>query len=138
MVGFLDNLEKDGALPRSILYPLNPSDFPAVAVLGGSFVRENEPGWIQLGPAWWFNDHATGMRAQLEAVANYGLLSSFVGMTTDSRSLLSLIRHEYFRRILCDWIGDRVAAGAFPADEVMLGRLIRAIVYDNPRRALSL
>ncbi|MEJ1973374.1 MAG: glucuronate isomerase [Lacunisphaera sp.] len=127
-----------GALPRTILYPLNPVDFPALAVLSGSFVQGNSAGWVQLGPAWWFNDHAAGMRAQLEAIANYGLLSSFVGMTTDSRSLLSMVRHEYFRRILCDWLGDQVAAGMLPADEAELGRLVQAIVIGNPRRALSL
>lgn len=138
VVGFLDDLESGGALPRTIFYPLNPVDFPALAVLSGSFVGEGIAGKVQLGPAWWFNDHGTGMRAQLEAIANCGLLSAFVGMTTDSRSLLSMVRHEYFRRVFCDWLGDQVVAGALPADEAELGRLIRAVVCDNPRQALSL
>jgi glucuronate isomerase len=138
LVAFLDDLESDGALPRTILYPLNPVDFPALATLGGSFVGEGIAGEVQLGPAWWFNDHVTGMRAQLEAIANHGLLSTFIGMTTDSRSLLSMVRHEYFRRVLCDWLGDQVAAGSLPHDEAQLGRLVRKIVCDNPRQALSL
>lgn len=136
--GLLDDLESAGHLPRTILYPLNPVDFPALAVLSGSFVEDGVPGKVQLGPAWWFNDHASGVRAQLEATANYGLLSTFIGMTTDSRSLLSMTRHEYFRRVLCGWLGDQVAAGVMPADEVQLGRLVRAIAYENPRRALAL
>ena len=138
LCAFLDDLEKAGALPRTILYPLNPVDFPSMAVLGGSFAEDGVRGKIQLGPAWWFNDHAGGMRAQLEAVASHGLLSVFVGMTTDSRSLLSMTRHEYFRRLFCDWVGEQAVRGAFPDDLAQLGQLVEAICYENPRRALSL
>lgn len=138
LVAWLDELEAAGALPRTMLYPLNPADFAPLAVLSGSFVREGAPAHVQLGPAWWFNDHAAGMRAQLEAMANYGLLSAFVGMTTDSRSLLSMVRHEYFRRVLCDWIGEQVERGALPDDPVQLGGLVRAISHDNARRLLTL
>ena len=138
LVAWLDDLEGAGALPRTILYPLNPTDFAPLAVLAGSFVEDGVPGKLQLGPAWWFNDHAAGMRAQLEAISNYGLLSVFIGMTTDSRSLLSMARHEYFRRVFCDWLGEQAEAGALPSDFTELGALVRAISGDNARRYLSL
>ncbi len=138
LVGWLDDLEGAGALPRTILYPLNPVDFAPLAVLSGSFVREGGPGHVQLGPAWWFNDHAAGMRAQLEAIANYGVLSVFIGMTTDSRSLLSMVRHEYFRRVCCDWVGAESESGALPADPAELAALVRAVCHDNAHRALAL
>lgn len=138
LVAWLDDLESAGALPRTILYPLNPTDFAPLAVLAGSFVGDGTPGHVQLGPAWWFNDHAPGMRAQLEAVANYGLLSVFIGMTTDSRSLLSMVRHEYFRRVFCDWLGAQAEAGAMPSDVEELGVLVRAVCHGNARRALAL
>lgn len=133
---FLDDLEREGCLPRTILYPLNPADFAALAALTGSFAEDGVRGKIQLGPAWWYNDHALGIRAQLEAIAAHGLLSTFIGMTTDSRSLLSMARHETFRRVLCDWLGDQVEAGALPDDDGLLGPLVRAVSYDNARRWL--
>jgi len=133
---FLDDLEQAGCLPRTILYPLNPADYAAVATLTGSFAEDGVRGKIQLGPAWWYNDHAWGIRQHLDALASYGLLSTFIGMTTDSRSLLSMVRHEYFRRVLCDWLGDQVQAGALPADDQLLGPLVRAVSYENARRCL--
>ncbi|MEO6003928.1 MAG: glucuronate isomerase [Opitutus sp.] len=138
LCGFLDHLETEGRLPRTILYPLNPVDFAALATLSGSFVEDGVAGKVQLGPAWWFNDHASGMRAQLEAIANHGLLSVSIGMTTDSRSLLSMTRHEYFRRVLCGWLGEQVERGAFPNHPDELARLVCALVYHNPKRALGL
>lgn len=138
LVAWLDELECAGALPRTILYPLNPADFAPFAVLAGSFVEDGVRSKIQLGPAWWFNDHAHGMRAQLDAVANYGLLSTFIGMTTDSRSLLSMVRHEYFRRIFCDWLGAQVEAGALPDDPAALAALVLAVCHGNAQRALAL
>ncbi|MCX7007263.1 MAG: glucuronate isomerase [Kiritimatiellaeota bacterium] len=131
LCGFLDALEKKGSLPRTILYPLNPADFAAIATLTGSFAADGVRGKIQFGPAWWYNDHALGIRQQLDALASYGLLATFIGMTTDSRSLLSMVRHEYFRRVLCDWLGDKVAAGELPAD---LGALVRAVCYENAKQ----
>ena len=125
---FLDGLEREGCLPRTILYPLNPADYAAIATLTGSFAADGVRGKIQFGPAWWYNDHALGIRQQLDALASYGLLATFIGMTTDSRSLLSMVRHEYFRRVLCDWLGDKVETGELPAD---LGPLVRAISYGN-------
>jgi len=137
LVAWLDDLEGAGALPRTILYPLNPADFAPLAVLSGSFAEDGVPGKVQLGPAWWFNDHAAGMRAQLDASANYGLLSVFIGMTTDSRSLLSMVRHEYFRRVCCDWLGAQAESGAMPSDLAELGALVRAVCHDNAARALA-
>jgi glucuronate isomerase len=127
---FLDDLEKEDCLPRTILYPLNPADYAAIATLTGSF-----PGKVQFGPAWWYNDHALGIRHHLDTLASYGLLSTFVGMTTDSRCLLSMVRHEYFRRVLCDWLGDKVEDGELPSD---LGWLVRAIAYENARQWILL
>lgn len=135
---FLDDLEKDGCLPRTILYPLNPADYVPLATLTGSFAEDDVRGKIQLGPAWWYNDHALGIRQHLDALAGYGLLSTFIGMTTDSRSLLSMVRHEYFRRVLCDWLGDQVQAGTLPDDDQLLGPLVRAVCFDNARRWLDL
>jgi len=128
---FLDSLEQEGCLPRTVLFPLNPADNAALATLTGSFAEDGVRGKIQFGPAWWYNDHALGIRSQLDALASYGLLSAFIGMTTDSRSLLSMTRHEYFRRVLCDWLGDQVQAGTLPDDDQLLGPLVRAVAYDN-------
>ena len=138
LVAWLNDLESAGALPRTVLYPLNPADFTPLAVLAGSFVEDGVPGKLQLGPAWWFNDHAAGMRVQLEAISNYGLLAVSIGMTTDSRSLLSMVRHEYFRRVFCDWLGAQAEAGAMPADLAELGTLVCAVCGENARRALAL
>jgi len=137
LCGFLDGLEKEGCLPRTILYPSNPSDFAPLATMTGSFVAEGVAGKVQLGPAWWYNDHATGIRSHLDALANHGLLSTFIGMTTDSRSILSMARHEYFRRILCDWLGERIEAGEMPDDAPLIGQLVRSIAHDNARDMLA-
>jgi len=126
----LDELEKEGKLPRTILFPLNPADYAAIATLTGSFAADGVRGKIQFGPAWWYNDHALGIRQHLDVLAHYGLLATFIGMTTDSRSLLSMVRHEYFRRVLCAWLGEKVEAGELPAD---LGALVRAVCYENAR-----
>lgn len=130
----LDDLEQAQALPRTILYPLNPHDYAALATLTGSFTEDGIAGKLQLGPAWWYNDHHAGIVQQLEALASYGLLSTFIGMTTDSRSLMSMTRHEYFRRVLCDWLGQKIERGELPGDVDEVGKLVRAIAYDNPRR----
>lgn len=134
LCGLLDDLEVGGYLPRTIIYPLNPADNAAVATLTGSFAEDGVRGKIQFGPAWWYNDHRSGMRRHLDDQASFGLLWAFVGMTTDSRSLLSMARHEYFRRVLCDFLGARVEAGEFPADEALLGEMVRAIAYENACR----
>ena len=133
---WLDHLEQQTYLPRVILYTLNPADNAALATLMGSFTEDGKPGKVQLGPAWWYNDHLVGIREQLTTVANYGLLSHFVGMTTDSRSLLSFSRHEYFRRILCDLIAEWAAQGWIPNDTLFLRELITNIAYTNSKRML--
>lgn len=135
---FLDDLEQAGGLPRTILYPLNPADTAAFAMLTGSYAEDGVPGKIQLGPAWWWNDHVVGIRQHLDCLASYGLLSTFIGMTTDSRSLLSMTRHELFRRVFCDYIGDQVQAGAWPSDPALLESLVRRVGYTNAREFLYL
>ncbi len=134
----LDELETRGALPHTILYSLNPADLAPLAALTGSFTEDGVAGKIQLGPAWWFNDHALGIRQHLDALAHTGLISTFIGMTTDARSLLSMSRHEYFRRVLCDWIGAQVTAGAWPDDFEALARCVRGIACENARAWLPL
>lgn len=132
----LDDLELAGALPRTILFTLNPADNAAFATITGSFTEPGVPGKVQFGPAWWFNDHELGIRLHLETLAHHGLLSTFVGMTTDSRSLLSMSRHEYFRRVLCNFLGEQAARGAFPDDEPLLAEYVRRICYTNARDML--
>jgi glucuronate isomerase len=118
-------------LPRTILMSLNPEAHAQLAVLAGSFNGEGMPGKVQLGPAWWWCDHEEGIRDVLEKNAAYGVLSSFVGMTTDSRSLLSFVRHDYFRRVLCKWVAEKVASGSFPDDESLLRPLLENVCYKN-------
>ena len=137
IVSFLDDLEADRLLPRTILYTLNPADNAALAVLSGAFPGDGEAGKIQLGPAWWFCDHIHGMRNLFETISAYGVLSLFPGMTTDSRSLLSLVRHEYFRRVFCGWLGEKVASGEFPAFWKRLGEIVSGIFYFNIKTVLS-
>ncbi len=131
VAAFLDRLETHNALPRTILLSLNPEAHASLAVLAGSFVEDGVPGKVQLGPAWWWCDHEEGIRDVLEKNAAYGVLSTFVGMTTDSRSLLSLVRHDYFRRVLCKWLAEKVASGSFPDDEALLRPLLENVCYVN-------
>ena len=134
---FLNELESSsGSLPRTILLSLNPEAHAQLAVLAGSFVEEGMPGKVQLGPAWWWCDHEDGIRDVLEKNAAYGVLSTFIGMTTDSRSLLSFVRHDYFRRILCKWVAEKVATGAFPNDEELLRPMLENICYRNARNMI--
>ena len=121
----------NASLPRTVLLSLNPEAHAQLAVLAGSFNGEGMPGKVQLGPAWWWCDHEEGIRDVLEKSAAYGVLSTFIGMTTDSRSLLSFVRHDYFRRILCKWVAEKVAAGAFPDDEALLRPMLENICYRN-------
>ena len=130
---FLGALERAEELPRTILLTLNPEAHAQLAVLSGSFTREGSPGHVQLGPAWWWCDHAHGVRDVLEKTAAYGVLSTFVGMTTDSRSILSLARHDWFRRVFCRWVADKVACGDFPGDESLLKPLVEAVCYRNAK-----
>ena len=102
----------------------------------GSFQGDGIPGKIQLGSAWWFNDTKDGMVSQMKSLANFGLLGRFVGMLTDSRSFLSYTRHDYFRRILCNMLGEWVEAGEFPNDDQLLKQLVQGISYNNAKQYL--
>ena len=134
MADFLNALEVTDALPKTIIYSLNPNDNAAIGTILGCFQDSDAVGKIQQGSAWWFNDHKFGMTEQLTSLANLGNLSGFVGMLTDSRSFLSYTRHEYFRRILCDFIGNMVENGEFPADMDTLGEIVEDISYNNAVR----
>jgi glucuronate isomerase len=134
---YLDLLARENALPRMILYNLNPADTFAIATLIGTF-QSKEPGQLQYGSAWWFLDQKDGITAQIEALSNTGLLSRFVGMVTDSRSFMSYPRHEYFRRVLCDMIGRDVERGELPNDDSLVGRMISDICYGNTKHYFRL
>ena len=128
---FLDRLDASNQLCKTILYNLNPADNEVMATMLGNFQDGSCPGKIQLGSAWWFLDQKDGMERQLGALSALGLLSRFVGMLTDSRSFLSYSRHEYFRRLLCNLLGNDVEKGLLPADLELLGNLVRDICYRN-------
>ena len=131
MADFLNALNKDNSLPKTILYSLNPNDNEAIGTILGCFQNSDAIGKIQQGSAWWFNDHKIGMQNQMLSLANLGNLSGFVGMLTDSRSFLSYTRHEYFRRILCNLLGDFVENGEFPEDYDTLKEITAGISYYN-------
>lgn len=129
----LSSLEVEGSLPKTILYSLNPSDNAALGTMLGCFQGSGIRGKMQLGAAWWFNDHKDGMLEQMRTLANLGLFSSFLGMLTDSRSFLSYTRHDYFRRILCKLIGEWVENGEFPNDMGILQKITEDICYNNAK-----
>jgi glucuronate isomerase len=134
MARLLDRLEQADALPRTVIYTLNPRDNETIATMLGNFQRGPEAGRMQFGSGWWFNDQRDGMLRQMEALSQLGLLSRFVGMLTDSRSFLSYTRHEYFRRILCDMLGRDIEAGRIPNDLAWTGEVVRDICYRNAVR----
>ena len=138
LAAFLNALDETDQLPRTVLYSLNPNDNTAIATVMGCFQSGGIPGKLQLGRAWWFNDHKKGMRQQLTDLAAEGHLATFVGMLTDSRSFLSYARHEYFRRILCDLVGTWVETGEYPDDPAALQTIIQGISHDNAARYLGL
>ena len=135
---FLNDLELRGILPKTIVYNLNPADNYAVATALGNFQDGTIAGKLQWGSGWWFLDQKEGMTWQLNALSNLGLLSRFVGMLTDSRSLLSFPRHEYFRRLLCQLIGNDVVHGELPDEDELLLPLIKGICFENARDLLGL
>lgn len=130
----LDRLDRTNQLARTILYNLNPRDNALMATMIGNFQDGSMPGKIQYGSAWWFLDQKDGMEAQIEVLSQMGLLSRFVGMLTDSRSFLSYTRHEYFRRILCNILGNDITAGLIPADYNLVGGMVRDVCYHNAAR----
>ena len=130
---FLDRLDETDDLAKTILYNLNPSDNAVFAAMVGNFQDGSMPGKMQWGSAWWFLDQLDGMEAQIRLLANIGLLSRFVGMTTDSRSFLSYSRHDYFRRLLCQILGEEVRRGRLPDDRQALGNLVANVSFFNAR-----
>jgi len=136
LCSFFDELEKVGSLPKVILYTLNPVDYEAFATITGSYAQDGVSGKIQFGPPWWFNDHYEGIKRHLNIHISYGILSQFIGMTTDSRSVFSFSRHEYFRRVLCNQIGEWVEKEVLPNDKEMLSQLVRNISYFNSKKWL--
>ena len=131
--GYDSIAETNGELPRTILYSLNPKDNYVLATLMGCFQGSEARGKLQLGSGWWFNDQKDGMEEQLKALGNLGVLGTFVGMLTDSRSFVSYTRHDYFRRILCNLIGEWVEKGLYPNDEKMLKKIVCGISYENAK-----
>ena len=128
---FLDQLESQGKLTKTILYVINPRDNELVAAMIGNFQDGIIPGKIQFGSGWWFNDQKNGIIQQISALSNMGLLSRFVGMLTDSRSFLSYPRHEYFRRVLCNLLGNDMENGELPNDLELIGGMVKDICYNN-------
>jgi glucuronate isomerase len=131
---YLDRLDKDNALPKTIVYNVNPADNYAIATMVGNFQDGSVPGKIQFGSGWWFLDQKEGIEWQMNALSNAGLLAHFVGMVTDSRSFMSFPRHEYFRRVLCSLVGHDLDAGEVPDDDGLVGRLIEDICSRNVAR----
>ena len=138
LAAFLGALDESGELPKTILYSLNPNDNAAIVTVMGAFQTSEAVGKVQLGSAWWFNDHKLGMVDQLTTLAAGGYLAGFVGMLTDSRSFLSYARHEYFRRILCELLGSWVENGEYPNDEKALRTIVEGICIRNTEQYFSL
>ena len=129
----LSRLEAKNALPKTIIYSLNPKDNYVIGTMLGCFQKGGIYGKIQFGSAWWFNDQRDGMEAHMRALANLGTFSTFIGMLTDSRSFVSYTRHDYFRRLLCDLMGKWVEEGEYPADMEMLTKIAKDICYYNAK-----
>ena len=138
MARFFDKLDSTNQLAKTILYNLNPRDNELFAAMIGNFQDGSVPGKMQYGSAWWFLDQLDGMSAQMRALSNMGLFSRFVGMVTDSRSFLSYSRHDYFRRLVCNLLGDDVRRGLLPDDRDQLGRLAQDVSFFNARAYLGL
>ncbi|RZJ68968.1 MAG: glucuronate isomerase, partial [Flavobacterium sp.] len=130
---FLNKLDLNNKLAKTILYNLNPADNELMATMIGNYQDGTVAGKVQWGSGWWFLDQKQGMINQINALSNLGLLSQFVGMLTDSRSFLSYPRHEYFRRILCDLFGTDVENGELPYNKEWLGQVIQNICYNNAK-----
>lgn len=135
---FLDSLDAKNKLPKTILYNLNPADNELFATMLGNFQDGSFPGKLQYGSGWWFLDQKNGMEKQITALSNLGLLSRFIGMVTDSRSFLSFPRHDYFRRVLCNLLGNDVEQGLLPADYDLLGSMVKDICFNNAANYFSM
>ena len=133
----LSSMENNGGLPKTVLFPLNMSDIPAISVLEGSFSEDGVAAKVELGPAWWWCDHALGIKNTLDSISSFGVLSEFIGMTTDSRSILSFVRHDYFRRVLCSWLAEKYESGVYKTDKKVLGEIVERISYKNAKRRIE-
>jgi glucuronate isomerase len=138
IASLLSALNDTDECPKTIIYSLNPADNEQIGTILGCFQSDEVPGKIQSGSAWWFCDQKVGMENQMKALANLGLLGNFVGMLTDSRSFLSYTRHDYFRRIMCNLVGQWVEDGEYPNDEKALEKIVRGICFDNAKRYFNL
>jgi glucuronate isomerase len=134
---YLNRLDTDNTLPKTVIYNLNPADNYAFAAMIGNFQDGTMPGKVQYGSGWWFLDQKEGMEWQMNALSNLGLLARFIGMVTDSRSFMSYPRHEYFRRTLCNLIGRDVERGEIPDDDALVGPMVRKICYENANRYMN-
>lgn len=138
LTDMLDDIEKqEYGLPKTLLFTLNPADNAVMSILSGSYSKDGIEAIISQGPAWWWCDHYHGMREMLENLMVYGVLSTFVGMTTDSRSILSFVRHDYFRRILCEWIGEKVEKDVLPDDFDILSDIVKKMCYYNVAKTIK-
>ncbi len=133
---FLGEVEKGGQLPSTILFPLNMADIYGTAVMQGSFSQDNIPSKVGLGPAWWWCDHRLGIKTTLDSIASFGVLSEFIGMTTDSRSILSLIRHDYFRRIFCSYIAEKNQDEEWGLSDESLSEIVKKVCYQNAKNKI--
>jgi glucuronate isomerase len=138
LCAYLDLLEHENALPKVVIYNLNPADNYIMSAAVGNFQDGETAGKIQFGSGWWFLDQKEGIEMQLNALSNTGLLSRFVGMLTDSRSFMSFPRHEYFRRVLCNLLGSEMESGELPNDEQLIGNMVRNICFENAKQYLGL
>lgn len=137
LTALLDRMESGGGLPDTVLFTLNTGDIAPLAILQGSYSEDGVASKVQLGPAWWWCDHALGIEQTLTAIASFGVLSRFIGMTTDSRSILSFVRHDYFRRILCSYLARENERLGWGQSDGMLGETVRAICYQNAKNKLE-
>jgi len=133
----LGRMEESGGLPDTVIFPLNMSDAAAVSVLQGSFSEDGVVSKVGLGAAWWWCDHKMGIQNTLDCIASFGSVSHFIGMTTDSRSILSFVRHDYFRRILCSWLDRKNSEDELSLSFDMQERIVRKICYENAKAKLS-
>ena len=135
---YLDRLDQENALPKLVVYNLNPADNYTVATMVGNFQDGKIAGKMQFGSGWWYLDQKEANEWQINTLSNVGLLSRFIGMLTDSRSFMSYPRHEYFRRVLCNMIGRDMENGEIPDSDELVGGMIRSICYKNVKEYLNL
>ena len=134
----LNDMEASGGLPDTVLFPLNMNDQAPIAVMQGSFSEDGTPSKVQLGPAWWWCDHKPGIENTLSCIASFGAFSQFIGMTTDSRSILSFVRHDYFRRIQCSWMDKQNSVGEWELPFELQGEIVRKICYENSKNKIKI